>query len=245
VALNPPKVAMNYGPKTVKAGSLRLSDVQAIGTTDYVEMIPGSGAPSGGYGRDSGATLVYVRTDAPTAAHAVYYSVDGGTTWRPRGGLLYASTAASTAITGATETETIFDTNYSLPANSCAAGSTYRIRGQGIHTATTGAETHTIAVKFGSVTLLLKANVNPANNDVFDFEALVTIRTVGASGTLVSVVSQATGASGTAAAAVVNTASSTIDTTAAIVIGAYIDRQATATDADSARLDMLVVEMAG
>lgn len=245
MARNPQPIAQNYGIKSVKAASLRLSDVQAIGTTDYAEIIVGSGAPSGGYGRDSGATLLYLRTDAPTPAQAEYRSVDGGTTWKPTGGLLYASAAASTAITGATETEAMFDTSYSLPANAPAAGSTYRVRGWGVHTATTGAETHTIAVKFGSVTLLLKANVNPANNDVFYFDVLVTIRTIGASGTLVAIGDLSLGASDTAAPVTQSTASSTIDTTAAMVIGAYIDRQASATDADSARLDMLIVEMVG
>lgn len=238
-------VGANFELGLVKAPGLRISDVASSTTTDYAEIIVGSGVPSGGYGRDSSATMLYLRTDAPTVGHAKYRTIDGGTTWRPIGGLLYASTAASTAITGATEAETIFDTNYSLPANSCAAGSVFRIRGQGIHTATTGTETHTIALKFGSVTLALKASVDPANNDIFVFDATVVIRTIGASGTLVATSRLARGASDTASPVEQITASTTIDTTAAIVIGVYIDRQTTATDADSARLDILTVEMVG
>lgn len=238
-------IGPNFRDRIVKAQGLRLSDVDDRGTSDYAEIIVGAGAPSGAYGRAAGTTLVYLRTDAPTVAQAEYRTIDGGTTWKPTGGLLYSSVAASAAITGATEAETVFDTNYSLPANSPAAGSTYRIRGFGIHTATTGAETHTIALKFGSATVLFKAAVDPVNSALFVFDALVTIRTIGASGTLVACGRLSLGASDTAAPVEQNTASTTIDTTAAMVIGAYIDRQASATDGDSARLEQIVVEMVG
>lgn len=74
-------VAANYHGKTVLMGGLRLSDALQSGTTDYAEIIVGDGAPSGGYGRDSGATLLYLRKDASSAATALYVSADGGTTW--------------------------------------------------------------------------------------------------------------------------------------------------------------------
>lgn len=236
-------VGPNFRDRIVKAQALRLSDVDDRGTSDYAEVIVGSGVPSGAYGRASGTTLIYLRTDAPTVGHAEYRSVDGGTTWKPTGGLLYASTAASTAITGATEAETAFDTSYSLPANSAEAGSVFRIRFQGIHTSTTGAETHVIAAKFGSVTLLVKSAVDPANNALFVGEALVAIRTVGASGTLVGSGRLSLGVADTAAPVEQIVPSTTIDTTVANLISVTIDRQAGATDGDSARLDLLVIEM--
>lgn len=238
-----PRVAANFRIDTVKVGGLRISDAESASSTAYVELLTGTGVPSGGYGRDASATLFYLRQDAPTRAHAIYESIDGGTTWKAKGGVLYASTAASTAITGATETETVFDTNYTLPADSCAAGTVYRIRGQGIHTATTGAETHSILVKFGSVTLVTKATIDPANNEIFHFECLVVIRTIGASGTLVGSGTLGVGASGTGTTAINYLGSTAIDTTVANLIGAFIDRQTTATDGDSARLDVLVIEM--
>ena len=156
-------------------------------------------------------------------------------------GVVYASTAASTAITGTTETETAFDTSYTFAANTIKAGMTIRIQGQGICTATTGSETHTIAVKLGSVTLLFKAAIDPANNDIWWFDVTVSVRTVGAGGTVVACGMIALGASDTAAPVLQNTASSTLDTTATAVCACYIDRQAGATDSDSARLDQFVV----
>jgi hypothetical protein len=53
------------------------------------------------------------------------------------------------------------------------------------------------------------------------------------------------GASGTANPLGVYLASTTIDTTATQAIAVWIDRQASATDSDSARLDMLSVECIG
>lgn len=161
------------------------------------------------------------------------------------GGLAYASTAASTAITGTTETETVFDTFYTLPANSLTAGCKLRIHAQGIHTSTTSSETHTMALKIGSVTLISKASIDPANNDIFAFDFDVVCRTAGASGTIVGHGSSDFGATATANPVTNYLASTTIDTTASNVIGVYIDRQSTATDSDSARLDLLTVEVVG
>lgn len=156
-------------------------------------------------------------------------------------GVVYASTVASTAITGATEEETAFDTNYTLAANGLKAGSTVRVQGWGICTATTGAETHTIGVKIGTVTLLFKGAINPTNNDIFWFDVTATVRTVGASGTLVASGVIALGAPDAATPVVQTTNSATIDTTGTNVVACYIDRQAGATDSDSARLDQFIV----
>jgi len=81
MASSDPKTAMNTRQRQIKTESVRLSDVKARTTTAYVDLITGTGAPSGGYGRDAGATLLYFRQDASTVATAVYVSVDGGTGW--------------------------------------------------------------------------------------------------------------------------------------------------------------------
>lgn len=71
----------NHRDRIVKAASIRLSDEPARSTTDYAEVIVGDGAPSGGYGRDSGASLIYIRKDASTANTVQYVSPDGGSNW--------------------------------------------------------------------------------------------------------------------------------------------------------------------
>lgn len=170
--------------------------------------------------------------------------VASGTARRVGGGA-HRSVAASTAITGATETETNFDTTYTMPADTLKAGTRVRIRAQGIHTATTGSEDHTILLKLGSTTLASKAAINPADNDLFYFDFELVCRTAGASGTIVGCGVLGTGPSGTGTVNPLLLASTTFDTTAAAIIAVAIDRQASATDGDSARLDILNVDIIG
>lgn len=186
----------------------------------------------------------WTAAQAINAALTTTRGVSSGTALKV-GGLAYSNTAASTAITGATEAETNFDVSYSLPANSLTAGAVVRIRAQGIHTATTGAETHSILLKLGSNTVVSKAAVDPANNDVWVIDATLVCRTAGASGTVVGAGLIGTGASGSAALTGWALASLTVDTTQALTVAVAIDRQAGATDADSARLDVLTVEVMG
>jgi hypothetical protein len=162
------------------------------------------------------------------------------------GGKVYSNVAASTAITGTTETETLFDAQISLPADTLKAGTVVRVRAQGIHTATTGSEDHSMILKIGSVAVTTMAAIDPANSDVFYFDAVIVCRTAGASGTIVATGAQlAQAASGVGTAKPFLLASTTIDTTGANIVGVAIDRQGTATDSDSARLDILFVEVIG
>lgn len=154
-----------------------------------------------------------------------------------------ASVAASTAITGTQEAETNFDTTVTLAANTLKAGTRLKIRAQGIHTATTGSETHTILLKLGSTTLASKASIDPADNNLFYFDFEVVCRTAGASGTMVGCGLLGTGASGTGSVFPLLLAETSIDTTGALVVAVAIDRQSTATDTDSARLDFLTVDV--
>jgi len=81
MAINPARIAQNAMLRIMKASGFRISDAAPSTTTDYAEIIAGDGAPSGGYGRAAGCTMVYLRKDASSASAAVYITVDGGTTW--------------------------------------------------------------------------------------------------------------------------------------------------------------------
>lgn len=158
------------------------------------------------------------------------------------GAILKSQVAASDPITGASEAETAFSQSYTVPANSLEAGSVLRGSAWGKHTATTGSETHTLALKLGSVTLGSKASIDPADNDYWRWEWEVTCRTAGASGTMVGWARLTYGASGAAGTVVCYYVdSTTLDTTAANVLAVYIDRQASATDSDSVRQDSIIV----
>ncbi|HJN76521.1 MAG TPA: hypothetical protein QGF58_21510 [Myxococcota bacterium] len=74
-------IGANYGTRALKAPALRLSNVGSGATLDYAAVLCGDGAPSGSYGRDSGATMLYLRTDAASADTCLYVTPDGGTTW--------------------------------------------------------------------------------------------------------------------------------------------------------------------
>jgi hypothetical protein len=160
------------------------------------------------------------------------------------GGVVYRNVAASTAHAAST-TETLFDTSYSIPANTLKAGSVIRIKFQGIATATT-AETLLVKLYIGGLTgtaLLTGTATDPANNDIFVGEATVVIRTIGASGPLVAMASGNIVPAATRVAVPVYqiTASTTIDTTAAQVVGVGADWSGSGSN--SARLDILVVEI--
>lgn len=168
------------------------------------------------------------------------------------GGMANAGSAASTAITGTTETEANFDTTYTLPANSLKVGTVVRIRAQGIATAQTGSETFILLVKCGSVSLAVTGNIDIAsNNDVFDIEFEFICRATGGSGTVVgSGICRHGARAGTATSILLatgsgSTSTATVDTTAANILAIAIDRQATATDSDSVRLDSFKVEVIG
>jgi len=161
------------------------------------------------------------------------------------GKLLYVNTAASSAHT-ATTTEALFDTQYSLPANSVRAGSVIKIRFQGIATATNGTDTLTVKLYIGGLSgtaLLTGTATDVANNNIFAGEFTLVIRTIGSSGTMVGygTHTEVPAASGTAVHDITEIlASTTIDTTTAQVIGVGVDWSST-NAGNSCRLDLLEV----
>jgi len=75
------RLGANFRDTLIKLAGIRLSDVAGRSTTDYADIICGDGVPSGGYGRASGASLVYLQKDADAAEVVTWASCDGGTTW--------------------------------------------------------------------------------------------------------------------------------------------------------------------
>ena len=163
-----------------------------------------------------------------------------------QGGVVYRNVAAGTAHTNST-TETLLG-SFSIPADTLKAGSVIKVRYQGIATATDSTDTLTIKLYIGGLTgtaLLTGTATDVANNNIFAGEAMIVIRTAGASGTLVAVGThtEVPAASGTAVHDITEiTASTTVDTTAAQVVGVGAD-WSVATAANSCRLDILVVEI--
>lgn len=159
----------------------------------------------------------------------------------------YSNEAASSAISNTT-TETAFDTSYTFPKNSLAAGQVIKIKWQGIATSTNSTDTLAIKVYIGGITgtlLFTHAATDVANNNVFMGEYELIVRTVGASGTVVGFGTgkSVPAAEGTATYKDDILASTTIDTTAVQQV-AVSATWSVASASNSVRLDFLTVEVA-
>lgn len=161
--------------------------------------------------------------------------------------LHYVNTAASTAIS-ATSSETAFDTSYTIPANSLRAGSVIKVRYQGIATATNSTDTLTIKLYIGGIAgtaVLTGTATDVANNNIFAGEAMIVIRTIGSSGTLVAVGTHTDvpAASGTATHGICEiTASTAINTTTSKAVVASATWSST-NAGNSCRMDIFSVEV--
>jgi hypothetical protein len=161
--------------------------------------------------------------------------------------LLYANTAASTIHTNTTDAA-LFDTQYSIPANTLQAGDVIKVRYSGLVVEAQGTDTHTVALKFGGLsgtTIITSAATNSTTDNIYGGEAEIVIRTIGSSGTFVAVGTSTVveAAAGTAVQDIVaKIASTSIDTTAAIVVGVSCDWSVAHEDNQS-RLDIFRVEL--
>ena len=128
--------------------------------------------------------------------HGIALSVDhggGNSAEMYVGGQAHVDVAASSALTNSTD-ETALAT-YTIPANTLVAGSTIRVRAAGIATATNS--NHELQVKLkldtsstaiGSAELVVgTGSVDVADNDIYDFDTMICIRTAGSSGTAVAI----------------------------------------------------------
>lgn len=152
----------------------------------------------------------------------------------------YASVAASTAVTNTT-TETAFDQQVTIPANSLRAGDVLHIVHQGIATATNSTDTLKSKLYIGSTNIADTGAIDVANNDIFVIDAYVQLRTVGASGTLVAWGFTNIGTPGTATSRAFNLGSTAIDTTTSQLITAKAT-WSVANAGDSCRQDGLIVQ---
>lgn len=127
---------------------------------------------------------------------------------------LNVNTADSTTVTNTTTETTFSNGTVTIPKNSLKAGDTVRIRGAVRFPSTNSTDTATVRVKLGATTILTIPATDVADNDVAFFDITVTIRTIGATGTLVAVAQYSIGVLGTATTRTQTLASTAIDTTA-------------------------------
>lgn len=171
--------------------------------------------------------------------------VSSGTA-RVVGGLAFSNTVASTAVTGSTATEQLFDVGYTIPANTLKAGTVVKYRAQGIATGTTS--TDTVAYKLyiggsGGTALLSAAATDAANNDTFQMEGTLVCRTAGTTGTFVATGTlKVSSAEGTMTVKDDIQASTTINTQANQAI-AVTATWSVANATNTCRLDILTVEI--
>lgn len=163
--------------------------------------------------------------------------------------LLFDSVAASSAISG-TATETAFDKSITIAANTLKDGDVLRVRGHVTNSAANASDTLTLKLKIGAsiaagvgTTIVATAAVDltDGGGDIGYFDATITLRTSGASGTLTATGVQALGVPGTVTAKPFLKASTAIDTTAAQILGVSGTWSSTS-GTNSATLETFVVE---
>lgn len=185
----------------------------------------------------SGSTVAF--TDRITTTDGVSSGTAGVV-----GRLLYSNTAASTAI-ASTSAETVFDTNYTMPANTLKAGSVVKIRYQGIGTTVVGTDTlsHKLYVGgTGGTALITSAATTMVNSHTFNGECVLICRTAGATGTFVATATyKVNSAEGTMTVKDDITASTSINTQASQLITASATFNTA--NANSCRMDLFVVEI--
>lgn len=182
------------------------------------------------------------RLYADSTSHTLKLSTNGGA-YSDVGAVTYKNTADSTPITGATETDTIFDTYHTIPANTLRAGSIIRCQAIGIHT--TGSTTVTQCdLKVGTVSIAATGSHTGTTNDIFVFNYEIIIRTAGAGGTLVAHgyrIHDSPSGTGTARPTLLG--ETAIDTTGALTVGIWMDRGPGVDDGESAVLRTISVQV--
>lgn len=96
-------------------------------------------------------------------------------------GVLYASQQDSSNITNTTS-ETAFDQNFTIPANTLRLGDVLHIHQAGICTNTNSTDTLNVKSYIGTANIAATGALDVATNDIFDIDLEVTIRVAGASG---------------------------------------------------------------
>ena len=176
------------------------------------------------------------------------YADNSTTGWQLCGGrpnVIYAITAASSAVT-ATASETTFSNgSFTIPANTLYAGEIIEIEGQGTNTSGNASDTLTIKLYIGTTAIITTAafNVTDAGGDIFYFRARLCVRDIGATGHIVASGEQSIGVPATATALPFFLASTVVDTTAAQTIAVKATWSSNS-GSNSCRLDMLTAQRA-
>ena len=156
--------------------------------------------------------------------------------------------AAGTALTNTTDETALI--SYTIPANTLVAGSTIRVRAAGIATATNSTDTLTVkmlldteATAISSAENIVSTGaVDVADNDIYDFDTLIVVRTAGSSGTAVAI-SSVHNMDAPATARISDLKSSfTLDTTSANVLQ-ITGTWSVASASNSCRSDIFVVDI--
>lgn len=156
--------------------------------------------------------------------------------------------ATSTTLTNTT-TETAFSNGvYTIPANSLRAGHLIRVRFQGIAMTTNSTDTLTVKLYIGGTggtALIAMAATDVTNNDVFQGEYEIAIRTDGSSGTMAGcgTYKSVPAAEGTMTVKDDILASTAIDTTTSQDV-TVTGKWSVASTNDTCRLDFFRVEIA-
>jgi hypothetical protein len=179
---------------------------------------------------------------------ATFYADNSTTGWQLAGGrpnVIYATVAASTAVTGTASETTFSNGSFTIPANTLYAGEIIEIEGQGTNTSGNAADTLTVKLYIGATAICTTAafNVTDGGGDIFYFRARVCVRDIGATGHIVAAGVQSIGVPATATALPFFLASTAVDTTAAQTI-AVKATWSSSSGSNSCRLDVLTAQRA-
>lgn len=159
-------------------------------------------------------------------------------------GAIFKKTDTTTVANTTTETSIVGNGigTVTLPSNFFVVGKTIRIKGLGIHSSTAN-PTINIRIKLGSTVVATTGAVSSSTdtNAQFDLDCLITCRTTGASGTVMSSGHYEEDGTSPDTYQMVNTATTTIDTTASQVIAITVQWSA-ANANNTISLQNLVIE---
>lgn len=152
----------------------------------------------------------------------------------------YVNTAAATAIGASTTDATAIDVTHTVPASELKAGSIIRVKAAGLVVDQDSTPQFDLKLYAGTELIATATVAAAADNDQAIIEAVIVIRSIGTSGTLIAAVKSVIDAAGTAVA-VNNKAQATETTAAGLLI--YLTGTFDASHADNSfRLDILEVE---
>lgn len=186
--------------------------------------------------------LLLLKSGQNVTAQTPLMSAGDGTVMAAAGPLLHQIVAPSSTITNVTAETTFSNGTYTIPANSLSVGDVIHIRLKAYAIAQNSTNTHRIKSYIGSTNIGDNGAVSMAAADVAIQDIYLTIRTIGASGTLIGTAFISSSASGTFTDLAFTLASTAVDTTATQAI--TVKSTASAMSAgNQIRLDEYTVEI--